>query len=44
MAFAAEPSLLGKAGKGMGVGAARGKHPVIGKNAVYVVVITATKR
>lgn len=44
MAFAAEPSLLGKAGKGLGVGAARGKHPVIGKNAVYVVVITATKR
>lgn len=44
MEFAAEPSLLGKSGKGLGVGAARGKHPVLGKNAVYVVVITATKR
>ena len=44
MAFAADASLLGKSGKGLGVGAARGKHPVIGKNAVFVVVITATKR
>ncbi|MCM2332812.1 MAG: CAP domain-containing protein [Anaeromyxobacteraceae bacterium] len=44
MEFAAEPTLLGKSGKGLGVGAARGKHPVLGKNAVYVVVITATKR
>lgn len=44
MVFAAEPSLLGKSGKGLGVGAARGAHPVLGKNAVFVVVITATKR
>jgi len=42
--FAADPSLLGKSGKALGAGAARGRHPVLGKNAVYVVVLTATKR
>ncbi len=44
MDFAAEPTLLGKAGKGLGVGTAQGKHPVLGKNAIYVVVIIATRR
>jgi uncharacterized protein YkwD len=44
MAFAVEPTLLSKAGKGLGVGVAQGTHPNFGKNAVYVVVIIATKR
>lgn len=43
MDFASEPTLLGKVGKGLGVGAARGKHPVLGKSTVYIAVITATK-
>jgi uncharacterized protein YkwD len=41
--FAEESGVTGAA-KGMGVGAAQGANPVLGKNAVYVVVLLGTRK
>jgi uncharacterized protein YkwD len=41
--FAEEPQATA-AGKGLGVGVARGKHPVLGRNATYVVLMVGTKK
>ena len=41
--LAEEPGMIG-AGRAMGVGAAGGAHPVLGKNAPYAVVILGTPR
>jgi uncharacterized protein YkwD len=43
LVFANDPSLLGK-GNTLGVGLALGDHPQLGKNAVFLVVLIATKR
>ncbi len=40
--FAGEPRVLG-AGTLLGVGVAQGSNPMLGKNAIYVVLISATK-
>ena len=41
--FAEEPGAVAPA-KGVGVGAAQGTNPVLGKNAVYVVILLGTRR
>lgn len=41
--FAEEPGVLSN-GKLIGVGVAQGAHPVLGKNAVFVVVLIGTRR
>jgi hypothetical protein len=41
--FAEEPGVLSN-GKLIGVGVAQGVHPVLGKNAVFVVVFIGTRK
>ena len=41
--FAEEPQATAP-GKGLGIGVAQGRHPVLGRNAVYVVLMVGTPR
>jgi len=41
--FAEEPGIIASA-KLLGIGVAQGTHPALGKNAIYVVVLTGTRR
>jgi uncharacterized protein YkwD len=42
--FAEEKTVTASKEKAMGIGIAQGDHPVLGKNAVYVVLLFATKK